>query len=608
MHRHWAIEILRLGLVIFLVAIGATAEAKSVTCGTLLPGRLTVAGVDLDVTYISREPRYEWSASKKWPHPGETVTFTAHIINKGSLASGPFAFQWRIDDQFVAAGQVDNLASQAETMHTLNWVWETGRHYVSFEVDPDNQIAEAAETNNLIRDPTDALTIAFWVEEGVYNEFNNIQNGAGTYSWEDWAQHILAKMNWMFEKSAYPLAPAGAPTRVRLDLITIVPNGTLFYQGPDHAPNDEIYDGRWGFSMEEYHNCQCCPTAVCYDMPWWVIHELMHYLYNRIDLYTFTVEGGDVKVRDDSDNLIAGTPLLPYINWDVVYYASRNWDLMNNAGEETLFSDYTIYSLNKDWPMGQRIHPGGDDWEYYFKELPAETKIRVLNNNDQPLANVQVSLYQAVAGDGTSGPYSQNFDNIPDITGITDSEGLFSLGSQPFGNLEQYGTPQGVALIKLHHPISGQSRYVWLELTDLNLASWRGEIVYIHDVRFPKGQKRLKLSQTELVFTTWGETPTPQSIKVGLIGDGVAQWSVADTTAPWLRTLPSPDLSRSLPTHPFGPLTFVVEEATLPTGVYTTTVTVDAGIGVLDSPQPVTVTLKILPKDVYLPLVLKKYK
>ncbi|MFV2044348.1 MAG: PQQ-binding-like beta-propeller repeat protein [Anaerolineales bacterium] len=545
------------------------------------------AGIDLDVTYISREPRYDWTTTKDWPAPGEVVTFTAHIINKGTIASGTFDFQWRIDNQIVSTGTAASILPEGEVTQTYNWVWQSGRHYVSFQIDPQNLISETAETNNIIKDVTDALIIGFWVEESVYDEFNNIQNGAGTYSWEDWAQRIIQKMNWMFEQSVYPLAPQGVLTRVRLDNITIAPDGTLFNEGPGHAPYETIYDGRWGFSYEEYHNC----STICYDVPWWVIHELGHYLLGRVDIYALGVQGGDVDVLDENGNRIAGTPLLPYIAWDVVHYASRFYDVMRVPSPYSLFSDYHAYSLNRDWPQGQRTHRG---WNYIY-EIPSETKIRVLDNNDQPMANVEVSVYQALPGDGSSGVYSQNIDNTPDIVGITGPQGLFSLGSKPFGDFESYGITAGIVLVKLKNLTTGQYRYVWIEVTDLNLAYWRGQTsLYVHNVHFPDGPKRLRLSENNLDFrTTQGSNAPPKSIRVETLGDGVQYWSVEGSNTSWLRTIPSPDLGISYSTYPPGPLTFVIDSANLPVGIYTTTLVVDGGVDTLDSPQTVTVTLTV---------------
>ena len=549
-------------------------------------------GIDLDVTYISREPRYKWDSPKKWPDQGETATFIAHIINKGTIDSGQYSFEWRIDDQIVTTGSDSSIPPQGEATQQIEWEWKAGRHYVVFEIDPQNLILETAEKNNKIEDFTDALTIGFWVEETVYSDFNNLENGAGTYSWEDWAQRIIQKMNWMFEQSAYPLAPNGIVTRVRLDNITIAPDGTLFNQ-TDHAPYDTSYDGRWGFPIEVYGNgCQCCPTDICYDVPWWVIHELGHYLFGRVDIYGLDIQGGDVEVLDEEGIPIAGTPLLPYIAYDVVHYASRIYDVMHSH-IYSIFSDYHAYSLNIDWPPGQRTHPG---WWGYIYNIPSETIVRVLDNNDQPIPNVEVSVYQAVDGDGTSGPYSQNFDNTPDIVGVSDSQGLFSLGSSPFGAFEKYwGATAGIILVKLKNLDTGIYRYISIEVTDLNLAYWRGNTdSYIHDIHFPSGSKKLEISETSLEFTVYqGSNPSPKSIDVNVLGEGVQYWSIEEPYVSWLRSLPSTLTHANHTEYPPGPLTLIVESSELPIGFYSTEISVSAG-DIIDSPQIVTVNLNVI--------------
>ncbi len=83
-------------------------------------------------------------------------------------------------------------------------------------------------------------------------------------------------------------------------------------------------------------------------------------------------------------------------------------------------------------------------------------------------------MYQALPGDGSSGPYSQNFDNTPDIVGVTDAQGLVSLGNKPFGEFENYSITAGIALAKVKNLNTGVYRYIWIEVTDLNLAYWRG--------------------------------------------------------------------------------------------------------------------------------------
>lgn len=117
------------------------------------------AGVDLDVTHISRTPRYHWDSVKKWPTLGEVITFTAHVINKGTQASGGFSYKWYIDGIEVHIGSSASLAPGDESTQTTTWSWQSGRHIVKFEVDPEGAITETAENNNAIEDATDALSV-----------------------------------------------------------------------------------------------------------------------------------------------------------------------------------------------------------------------------------------------------------------------------------------------------------------------------------------------------------------------------------------------------------------------------------------------------------------
>ena len=77
------------------------------------------AAPDLDVSHISRSPLYfrynvqypngypvlapvpggnaDPAKDKRWPAPGETVTFTAHVRNAGDAPTPPFRYAWLYD-------------------------------------------------------------------------------------------------------------------------------------------------------------------------------------------------------------------------------------------------------------------------------------------------------------------------------------------------------------------------------------------------------------------------------------------------------------------------------------------------------------------------------
>ena len=86
----------------------------------------------------------------RWPDPGEIVTFTAHIVNKGEAASPAVEFTWLIDGSTVTTGSLPGLAPAAAVTTTYTWPWAhglvgerlTGSHTVGFHADPHSLVAD----------------------------------------------------------------------------------------------------------------------------------------------------------------------------------------------------------------------------------------------------------------------------------------------------------------------------------------------------------------------------------------------------------------------------------------------------------------------------------
>lgn len=234
------------------------------------------AGVDLDVTYISRSPmhhRYDVAYTSggipylqpgtegdaRWPAPGTLVTFTAHIVNKGTAASGSFAFTWFIDGVEVHAGTHSSLPAGSETTETYQWIWAhtmdgerlLGSHTVRLSVDPANLIAETYETNNSLEDRTDALSLVLAVTPALYSALETPIDPKWPFSAEDWLQKQIAAMNAAFARSVHPAAPHGIVERVRLDKILIASSA---------PPADLSEDGMF-FMEADDRSCTSCPTA-----------------------------------------------------------------------------------------------------------------------------------------------------------------------------------------------------------------------------------------------------------------------------------------------------------------------------------------------------------
>jgi hypothetical protein len=165
----------RLTFVLVLTLVSATAAvAAPIVLSTAdriaASDQLTLP--DLDMAYIGRTPRYDYSAIKNQPAPGDTVAFEGHVANRGGQATGQFAYAWSIDDATVLTGTQASLTPGEMITLTFSWAWQTGTHTVSLQLDPANSIAEVSEQNNLVADRISALAVGFWVEQSVYDWFN----------------------------------------------------------------------------------------------------------------------------------------------------------------------------------------------------------------------------------------------------------------------------------------------------------------------------------------------------------------------------------------------------------------------------------------------------
>ncbi|MBC7187027.1 MAG: hypothetical protein H5U38_08340 [Calditrichaeota bacterium] len=444
--------------------------------GSTWPGQLFCAGEkpsglpDLDVTFISRTPRYsrlvvsyhqradglvgdvrpyltaEEQAKKRWPAPGDTVTFAAHVRNHGDSPVPGFACLWAIDGQVVAASQGGLLLPEQEAVFKLVWRWQDGPHTVSFQVDPQDVIPEISQRNNQLTDRTDALTFHFHVERSLYEYFRSVKNSWGTYSWEDWAQSQVALMNDLFRAAVYPTTPQGVVERVRLDMITIHPDGELDPEGT-HAPEDLEWDGRWGFKAtyltDQFYEKN--PWAIAHE--WSLIHELGHQL-GRIDLYCLDVTAAQNLVNREA------------------YRSKYRLCLMHTGiylpqDEVHFFCEHTAASLNRD--KGVRRGHFGE----YLLDLPADNELLVLDADYRPLPNALVSVFRAEP----LGYTEKRIGPKPALAGRTDRLGIFPLGANPFGEINNWGT-NGVLLVKVEK--GKQACYRWLEICDFNLEYWRG--------------------------------------------------------------------------------------------------------------------------------------
>jgi hypothetical protein len=213
---------------------------------------------DLTVCFISRLPEmdYIWASSdpavEGWPAVGQQVTWQAQVKNWSNMDLQGVPYVWLLDSVKVDSGIVDFTAGSILTID-YPWMWTFDRHILEFVIDPNNIIPEDEEGNNDLSIYTNAISAGFYVEQSIYDYFRAYQYELGVHSncWENWAQRQVKRWNKMFEEAIYNETPDGVLDRIRLEKITIVPDGALPLAGglPTNNPNvnDRTVDLQWGF-------------------------------------------------------------------------------------------------------------------------------------------------------------------------------------------------------------------------------------------------------------------------------------------------------------------------------------------------------------------------
>jgi hypothetical protein len=418
----------------------------------------------LDVTFVERTPRYPRnlqckagdplvdypcpSPQKQFPDPGETVAFTAHILNKGSTPVNQFDYAWQIDGVSVKQG-THTWQSGPEQSEVLQWQWRAGPHKVRFLT---NFAGDSFAANNSREIRTDAYALSIFVEVGQYEALDQRVNLTGSRSFEDWIQAQFDKFNDTFAAAYYPITPGGILARVRVDKIVVGPEmdgltPNAFRLDPDEFLND----GRWLFSDGDPTNAQgyggryaSYADYAVDTVDWALIHELAHQL-GRFDMYNIDFA--------PEHNLITGPNGQPLL---VGHAASNSQDIMESPGAGG-WSEYHAASFNRD--HGDRAGMYGA----YLLDLPADNWLRIVDASSRPVSGARLSVY-----------HDENEvlnDASLVFSGLTDSGGNFHLGANPFGQLNVVGTN---ATLFISVTVGSQSEYHWLEATAANMAFWRG--------------------------------------------------------------------------------------------------------------------------------------
>ncbi|MDZ7262949.1 MAG: T9SS type A sorting domain-containing protein [candidate division KSB1 bacterium] len=448
-------------------------------------------GDDLTIGWIARLPRldYVWASPNPkvdgWPQVGQSVTWQAVVKNWTALDLDSVKYLWFWDCKRVDSGFVAIPASDTASISFVRQ-WSFDRHELTLTIDPDNRVAEEEERNNQLSIFTDAISVGFYVEQSLYDYFHQYQKRLNVHAncWEDWAQRHVRRWNQMFAAAIYPDTPQGVLDRIRIDQITVVPDGALPLAGGDYPTNfpnlrDRTVDLQWGFPAsllngDGYKN----HTSAVDNNPFYfegsLLHELGHARY-LIDLYGFNVHdngrGNTVAIKENG-RLIVGTPYMP-LTGDAVHYTPIK-GLMN--GEYTFVDAYSAAALNliagHRATQGNYNSPGNIG--IFMNDLPQQNMLIIKDDAGHLLDYADVKIYQATGQAGQW--YGKYFDDTADLSLSADENGEVLIGRCPFdtdGTIEHdYGKSNAVIILRVAH--NSRVGYAFLESTQFNMEYWRG--------------------------------------------------------------------------------------------------------------------------------------
>ena len=474
-------------------------------------------GIDLGVTYIERLPRYQryqlayfghgdcpypynqfkgavvcpsQEGIKRWPDPGDPIELIAYVWNFGNRPSGPFDYEWKLNDETLEAGRHGGLESGKYAEFTLltEWPGDESNPTVTFAVDTQNEIEELIENNNAVVDWIKGYTLGFYFSSEAYEALSlSTRVGTKFQSPEHWVHQNIARMNEMF-------AEYGLKDRVRAELFFITEDRYLnlnhelrwymdgwwhlWHEDPVYAPIAEHLDP-WRYTERK-------------DIDYVLLHELMHQL-GVIDLYRLEMHTRNVLLPDaNNPGKMAGCGKDYWPHEDVCYWLPEETrDLMVAYWEPYNFiGAHTAGGLRKN--SGYRRGYYGE----YLYDTPETTVLRIVDQTGKSLPNVALRFYQYEykGGEGHVLDAVPEFELTTDasgsvvlpnrgITGIVTETG-HQLKPNPFGVIDVVGW-NSTFLIEMKGECTN---YEWLTIAELNLAYWRGdtdEAVFTKKLRCP---------------------------------------------------------------------------------------------------------------------------
>jgi hypothetical protein len=451
---------------------------------------------------------YVWDSAAPdrdgWPAEGQAVTWRAHLVNWSSAPLPEVDYAWVLDGAPLATGTFSPAAG--ESTLDLPWTWTRSRHELELRVDAAHRFTVPQGPRNRLRVFTDALSLGVYVERSFYEYFRAYQADlrVGHSSFEDWMNFQIETYNLMLAGAVYPETPQGVVDRIRLDRVTIVPDGALpldphalngggAFDPAQARPNvaDRSVDLQWGFPalsidprFQAYNDHGSLRTNNQFYYSGFVQHEIGH-ARSMIDVYGFEVFHGTAGSRVDithNGQPIAGSPYMP--GQPTIYNGQPGLRLHETQNKGLMNSQWTFLDRHSAgaWNRiaGRRATVGnynepaniGD----YLYDLPRQNELTVQDATGRPLGGARVSVYQSTGPVGR-GAYAKHFDDEPDIEVRADGEGRARLGQNPFSADGRFvhsdvGHSNITAIVRVEH--EGKVGFAFLEAADFNFEYWRG--------------------------------------------------------------------------------------------------------------------------------------
>jgi hypothetical protein len=426
---------------------------------TLVKPGTGVGGKAPEYCYTRQE--YE-ALVKTRPADGEQLTFTAYVANKGGAAAPAADYVFKLDDQVLERGTLPALKPGEQKTVAVKWAYQSGRHYVSFEADPDKKIAEISRVNNVRRDPTFGFVLTITAGKGgEYEAFGTTKNMVGTYSFDDWCQAHIDKWREHFRAARYPSTPDGVQADLRFNHIFPLD------EGPEYQ--DYVKRGGW-VNWRIYWPAEGIRKSYAAGIDNGLIHELAHQC-GIIDSYQIGLGALDNLARDPETGW---TIEIPYSD-----HRCKFSSMMGGGYREELkgaFSEFEAAAFDatlRTWGN----HAG---FGVYLFDMPESNIVQFLDNRGKPLADAVLTIWQQWASPEEGNVISRKTNITTPKCVHLDANGCFNLGHNPYDTLWVVG---GTCTLMYCVRAYEQKEYHFVDVREFNLAYWRGDTkqhVYIY--------------------------------------------------------------------------------------------------------------------------------